>query len=322
MIPYTIGMQGITFFLKGRQRTIQNDHPRYSEIRASVIAGDEDALDSIVNVKALIVKATLGKVVVTGDDQVMFDGKLVPDYLANRIVSHYISDPELVEPLVAFAEKLMGNPNIDVRTDLYRWLEAGNMPIYPDGDFLAYKLVKSDFTPHHRGQYGHDQSPGKVVTQPRNTCNGNRNDTCASGLHFCSYSYLPTFDGWHRTGDNVVIQLKINPADVVAIPTDYNLSKGRTCRFEVIAQIDMATIAEDFGTKLVVDRIESAPERQVFHIEVDAEPEEVEVTIDAIAKDERLKLANEALAKHNGNKTKAAAYLGLARSTFYSWLKG
>jgi hypothetical protein len=31
--------------------------------------------------------------------------------------------------------------------------------------------------------------------------------------------------------------LKINPRDVVSIPSDYNNSKGRTCRYEVIDEL-------------------------------------------------------------------------------------
>jgi hypothetical protein len=31
--------------------------------------------------------------------------------------------------------------------------------------------------------------------------------------------------------------LKISPADVVSIPTDYNNSKGRTCKYEVIGEL-------------------------------------------------------------------------------------
>ena len=31
--------------------------------------------------------------------------------------------------------------------------------------------------------------------------------------------------------------LKINPRDVVSIPTDYNDSKGRCCRYEVIGEV-------------------------------------------------------------------------------------
>ena len=31
--------------------------------------------------------------------------------------------------------------------------------------------------------------------------------------------------------------VKINPRDVVSIPTDYDFSKGRACRYEVIAEL-------------------------------------------------------------------------------------
>jgi hypothetical protein len=32
--------------------------------------------------------------------------------------------------------------------------------------------------------------------------------------------------------------VKINPADVVSIPSDYNATKGRACRYEVVGEID------------------------------------------------------------------------------------
>jgi hypothetical protein len=37
-------------------------------------------------------------------------------------------------------------------------------------------------------------------------------------------------------GERIVI-LKINPRDVVSIPTDYNNSKGRACRYEIIGEL-------------------------------------------------------------------------------------
>ena len=44
---------------------------------------------------------------------------------------------------------------------------------------------------------------------------------------------MPSFGG----SDSRTMILKINPADVVSIPTDYNNSKGRTCRYEVIGEL-------------------------------------------------------------------------------------
>jgi hypothetical protein len=37
-------------------------------------------------------------------------------------------------------------------------------------------------------------------------------------------------------GDRTVI-VKINPADVVSIPSDYNDAKGRACRYEVVGEV-------------------------------------------------------------------------------------
>jgi hypothetical protein len=37
---------------------------------------------------------------------------------------------------------------------------------------------------------------------------------------------------------NRVVIVKINPADVVSIPSDYKNTKGRCCRYEVIAEFE------------------------------------------------------------------------------------
>ena len=60
----------------------------------------------------------------------------------------------------------------------------------------------------------------------------NKDNTCSTGLHFCSKDYLNSFGG-ERT-----VIVKINPRDVVSIPSDYNATKGRACRYEVVGEID------------------------------------------------------------------------------------
>jgi hypothetical protein len=78
-----------------------------------------------------------------------------------------------------------------------------------------------------------DNSVGQVVEMDRNLVDDDPNSHCSTGLHFCSESYLGHFG---NSGDPVMI-LKINPADVVSIPTDYNGAKGRCMRYEVVAQV-------------------------------------------------------------------------------------
>ena len=305
-IPYTLSEKTITFFFKGRPRTIASDHRNFKEIVEAVVKGAADAVDSLINVKQVLVVATLGAIEIDENDDVRFKNEVVPAYLATRILQHYESNLELVQPLIAFAEKLMANPNRPVREDLYKWLENGKMPIYEDGDFMAYKLVRHDYTPIHRGgTMNAPQAPGKVIEMDRAHCNENRDVTCSTGLHFCSYSYLPQFGSWNSSDDtaNRVIVLKINPADVVAIPIDYSLTKGRTCRFEVVDEINADTIAEDFGAKLVVSK-KDIKEKAIKR-------EKARPTLEEM-------LA--AVAEH-GSKTKAAESLGIHRKTFSKWLQ-
>jgi hypothetical protein len=131
--------------------------------------------------------------------------------------------------MASFMENLMSNSSKRAVDELYGFLEKNNLPITPDGHFLAYKRVRDNYFDVHSGTM--DNSVGKIVEMERNEVDDNKDRTCSAGLHFCSHSYLG-----HFGGDRVVI-VKINPRDVVSIPSDYNDSKGRACRYEVIGEV-------------------------------------------------------------------------------------
>jgi hypothetical protein len=136
-----------------------------------------------------------------------------------------------IEPMVAFMENLYSNPSKRAVTELYGFLEKNNLPITPDGHFLAYKKVRHNFLDVHSGTM--DNSPGTIVEMERNQVDDNKDQTCSTGLHFCGMSYLSCFGG-ERT-----VIVKINPRDVVSIPSDYNEAKGRACRYEVIGELNV-----------------------------------------------------------------------------------
>jgi hypothetical protein len=135
------------------------------------------------------------------------------------------------EPLLNFFKNLMENPSKRAVDELYDFLEAGELPITEDGCFLAFKNVRSNYLDIHSGKF--DNSVGKVCEMPRNGVDEDKERTCSYGLHFCSIKYLPHFSD--SDGGKTMI-VKINPKDVVAIPADYNNTKGRTCRYEVVAE--------------------------------------------------------------------------------------
>jgi hypothetical protein len=151
--------------------------------------------------------------------------------MATRMIQ-MLQDGFPIEPMVNFMNNLMYNPSNRSVTELYGFLEKNNLPITPDGCFLAYKKVRSDYKDVHSGTF--DNSPGKTVEMDRNEVDDVADRTCSHGLHFCSKEYLHHFGG----GRTVIV--KINPRDVVSIPTDYNDSKGRCCRYEVISELGVS----------------------------------------------------------------------------------
>ena len=144
----------------------------------------------------------------------------------------------------------MANPSYRAVNELYGFLEKNNLPITPDGHFLAYKRVRDDYKDVYSGTM--DNSIGKIVEMERNLVNDDKNQTCSSGLHFCSEGYLN-----HFGGDRTVI-VKINPRDVVSIPTDYDNSKGRACRYEVIGEVGVKPTDETEFTAPVQNNANNA----------------------------------------------------------------
>ena len=104
----------------------------------------------------------------------------------------------------------------------------------------------------HSGSF--DNSVGRICEMPRNRVCDDKDQTCSAGLHFCSISYLPSFSD--RDGGKTMI-LKINPADVVSIPSDYNNTKGRCCKYIVVAEY-----MEDWRSK--VNRGESGWDSGIY----------------------------------------------------------
>jgi len=62
----------------------------------------------------------------------------------------------------------------------------------------------------------------------------NRSRGCSDGLHAGALNYVACY-GSVDAGDHIVI-VKINPKDVVSVPSDCNCEKLRTCRYEVVAE--------------------------------------------------------------------------------------
>lgn len=239
-----VGKSFITMMVNGITHTINDQHPNYTKIREAVKTKDYDAAEQLVNIAKAVANYATGKITVS-DGQVFYGNTEIKSVLVDRILD-MMNEGFDAEPMIKFLENLMQNPSKRAVDELYLFLEQTSLPITEDGHFLAYKKVREDYMDYYTGTM--DNSVGKIVEMLRNTVDDNRDNTCSQGLHFCSLSYLPHY---HGNSGHVMI-VKINPADVVSIPSDYNNAKGRTCRYEVIGE-HMSENMEAFFTPVYTD---------------------------------------------------------------------
>jgi hypothetical protein len=156
-----------------------------------------------------------------------------------------------IDPMIKFLENLMANPSASAIMELYDFLKVGNLPLTEDGCFLAYKRVRGNWKDIHSNSF--DNTIGRKLEMPRSDVNPNRNEVCSRGFHFCSFDYLLQFSSNDSSTDKILI-VKINPKDVVSIPSDYNQTKGRTCKYEVFAEYlsGSDTLIPAFESSLII----------------------------------------------------------------------
>lgn len=171
---------------------------------------------------------------VADEDTVPYE---VNNSLTQRVIDMVRNGDSGVQTLLNFLEKLMENPSRRSVNELYGFLEATDIEIAEDGDFYAWKKVRPDYMDIHSNTM--DNTPGKVLRVARNMVDEDSERTCSFGLHVCSKSYLPSFGS---CPDNRVVKVKVNPADVVAVPSDYHNAKMRTAGYVVLEDV-----SEQFG---------------------------------------------------------------------------
>jgi hypothetical protein len=230
---YILTDKGLTIFIDGQPLSVARSDTRWDACLEALRAVDERRVAELLMPAKLIAKFTSdsGLLRIEGGALKYNDCELPNESYFVRKILHMHKEGFPVAPLAAFIENLMLNPSFRARRELLQFLEYGDLPITSDGHFLAYKRVRYDYKDCHSASI--DNSVGQIVEMPRVAVDDDSNNTCSSGLHFCSREYLRSF-----TGSRLMV-LKISPQDVVSIPADYNNTKGRCCRYEVVGELEM-----------------------------------------------------------------------------------
>lgn len=221
--------QNITVNYDGETHILPLTDSLAPKLMDALRAREYDKIPSLVS-KAKQIEVSSGGRFLVVDGNITVDGVTAPAALGKKILQ--FSDEGLpYEPLVAFARNLQANPSFRSVNQLFSFLEKNDHPITDTGCFVAYKKVRADFKDCHTGTF--DNSPGQTVSMPRNQVNEDPDQTCSNGLHVANFAYAKDF-----YGGGVMLEIEVNPADVVAVPTDYNESKMRVCKYKVLGVVD------------------------------------------------------------------------------------
>lgn len=228
MYPYQIQGNRITIVVNNRPWTLAEGQVGYDDLRQAIRNKDWAAVPELVSPRSVVVSYTNGSNVSIVNDVLCYKGVELSDGISTRILSMREEGFDIT-PMVNFLERVMKNPSDSSRTELFQFLDKNDLPITEDGHFLAYKRVRHNYMDCHSNSIRN--AVGDTPSMARTEVDDDRRNECSRGLHFCSFSYLR-----HFSGERTMI-LKIDPADVVSIPNDYDRAKGRCWRYEVVGEV-------------------------------------------------------------------------------------
>ncbi len=226
MIPYILTDDSLTVVLNGESFTMNKSNPAFRNALEALQSDDAKRLETMFDTPKAVTEYVDGSIEVTSAGEVKYKGSEVHNHVVGRILS-FMSEGLPYKPLVKFLEKLMENPSRRSTEELYRFLEHRQMPLTPDGNFLAYKGIREDYTDWYSGKFSN--KVGETLEMPRNGVCDDASYGCSSGFHAGSLEYA---EGYGNGGHLMVVQ--INPEDVVSVPNDCDCQKLRTCKYKVV----------------------------------------------------------------------------------------
>lgn len=256
-LKFSLTKETIHLSFDGKYVSIPSSDKRFNEIRQIIHQVDNGKLDEEEGLG--MIRETFDRKVksveeyIQGSGLTVVNGRLrdqngeeLPMVLSERMMA-LKEEGFSVDRLVKFWENLKQNPSMRSREQLYAFLMQNGHPLTDDGCFIAYRGIKANFTDMHTGTF--DNSPGKVVTMPREQVDDDPTRTCSRGLHVAAFEYAKNFG-------NITVEVKVNPRDVVAVPTDYHGQKMRTCQFEVIQVCEQMNTDVVYGGSYAQSQLE------------------------------------------------------------------
>jgi hypothetical protein len=223
----------IFLLLDGKEYSINAGNSSFSKALEAYNAKDWESFIYIVNpeIRLKSLYASYEGIEVKDGNLYVF-GDPIHSTIAKRVISFIEHGLDCVH-LFKFILKLNMNPSKRAVDELYTFLEHRALPVTDNGNFLAYKAVRADYTDKYSGKFLN--TIDSVLEMPRNKVDDNKENGCSYGFHAGSVDYAKDF----MDRDGHLMLVEINPADVVSIPTDCQFQKLRTCKYKVVGEYEI-----------------------------------------------------------------------------------
>lgn len=254
--PYAENAKTFTVFIGDKPITVSKDNPKWPEIETLFKGGKyEEAI-------ALMSPSTVSKLVEKAVSEINFqdgeiriqngvvtvDGIVMDNFLTQKLVDQVsrFGGSASIKPLANFMRKLLENPRVRVREELYKFLSHGEMPITEDGDFLGYRSVRlredgqlwSWTCGNPRLVRGIVDSEGYVRNSIGDSplleeggANTDSSVECSYGLHVGTRGYAENFGSG---ASKRMIVVKVDPRHVRSVP-HADATKLRTLGYTVLS---------------------------------------------------------------------------------------
>lgn len=213
----------------GQPKTVTEGDSVYETVLEAIKQRNWESIPDLLDPKAAIYNFSDGKFEVI-DGIVHVEGKAVPNGLSKKIIAFSKEDLPYL-PLLNFWNKLKNNPSWRNVQGLFDFLELKGYPITEDGNIIAYKGIRADWTDRHTGTVSN--KIGETPKVPRNEVNDDPSVECQFGLHVADWSFASSYSG----ADGHMIMVSVNPEHVVSMPNAYQFTKMRVCEYTVLKEV-------------------------------------------------------------------------------------
>ena len=235
-MKYIISNDGtVNAFVGGKPYTFNKSHHNYGALVAYLENGNVEHFEASYDMASTVEHYCDGYVHVE-KGELTWQGVPMPDLFTDRILQMR-KEGFNIDPMLNFLDNMNDNPSDKAIVELFDFMQNKHLPITDDGHFLAYKAVSPDFKDIYTGNF--DNSVGSEVSIDRINVDSNRDKHCSAGLHVGAIDYVKSYGGIDldedNDGGNQIVICKVNPADVVSVPSDATFQKLRCCKYEVVS---------------------------------------------------------------------------------------